>query len=116
MYVYDTSGRIRQVPSKNGRPQYAPIIDEANGLVLFVRSGFGFGCGVEVGFWSVPLSNFSAAPTRIASLPSGIDASYTGSPLMPSSDGTENDLLFTRIVCGGSTDIYALPGVSPLGA
>jgi len=112
-YVYDTqSGRIRQIPSKNGRPQYAPTLDEANGLVFFVRSGFG--CGVEVGFWSVPLSNFSAAPTKIASLPAGIDAGNMAS-LMPSRDGTENDLLFARIDCGRSTDIYALPGVSPLG-
>lgn len=112
VFLYDTTSRdVRQVPTKGSRPQYAPVIDEANDLIFFARSGFG--CGIEVAFWSLPLSDLAATPTKIASLPSGVDTDSSAS-LMPSSGGTENDLLFSRAVCGKAGDIWALPGVSPL--
>lgn len=109
-FVYDTQGGVlKKIPSVNGRPQYAPLVDEANAWVFFVRSGFG--CGVSVAFWKLPVDHLGASPTRIAVLPDGIDvdgyASWATNP-----DSGDQELLFARIRCNGDgSDIWALPGL-----
>jgi hypothetical protein len=111
VFVYDAQNRtVRKVPTKNGRPQYASTIDEVSGNLFFVRSGFG--CGKEVTFLSLPLTDLRATPTKIASLPAGVDADNWAS-LAPASAGGL-DLLFGRVSCASATtDIYALRGVTP---
>jgi hypothetical protein len=110
-YLYDLQSRsLKRLQSKNGRPQYAPVVDETNGLVFFVRSGFG--CGLKVGFFFLPLNALGSDPTKIASLAAGLDVDNLAS-LAPNPDTGMQDLLFTRLVCNGSSDIYELPNASP---
>lgn len=101
VYTIDTPGTTKLPSTSDNKPQYASTIDETAGVMFFVRSGFG--CGVGVNFWSIPLADLSGAPTKIASLPKGQDV---GSSM--SLDA--GDLLFGRITCSGWSGIYALPG------
>jgi hypothetical protein len=73
-----------------------------HGTLFFVRSGFG--CGVSVIFYKVPVANPATAPTKVAQLPDGVDADTS------SLDGP--DLLFSRIVCGKNSGIYELGNVA----
>ena len=102
-YLYDaTTATKTTIPTRNGRPQYAPAVDEVHGTLFFVRSGFG--CGVSVIFYKVPVANPATAPTKVAQLPDGVDVDTA------SLDGP--DLLFSRIACGKSSGIYELGNVA----
>jgi Tol biopolymer transport system component len=111
VHLYDiASGTSTRVPTKNRRPQYAPAVDETNGRIYLVRSGFECGAGVLI--LRLPLDDLSATPTKIVDLPDGIDTGYVMS-LAPSSNGTDQDLLFERWRCRASTsDIYRAPSVT----
>jgi hypothetical protein len=76
---YDTQAADpdpRKLPTVDGRPQYAPVIDEVGGYVYFVRSGHA--CGASVGVWrrAWPLDP-EVAEERLVKLPSGIDTGWT---------------------------------------
>lgn len=111
-YVYDAlSETLRKIPANRGKPQYAPVVDEVNGLVFFARSGFG--CGKSVTFYNVPVTALGTAPTKIGSLPSGVDLDAAAS-LSLNADTNMYDYFFARVNCSsGSEDIYRLPSVSP---
>lgn len=101
VYTIDSPG-ITELPStSDNKPQYASTIDETAGVLFFVRSGFG--CGVGVNIWSVPLADLSAAPTKLGSIPKGQDVANSMSL-------DAGDLLFAKYSCSGGSGIYALPG------
>ena len=103
VWVYDaTLDTLTSVPAVNGRPQYAPAVDEVTGTLFFVRSGFG--CGLAVTFLRVPVATPLAAPTKVGVLPGGID--------VDTASVSNGDLVFSRVVCGEGSGIYALPGVA----
>jgi hypothetical protein len=101
--VYDIDAKaITKLPStSDDKPQYGSTIDETVGALFFVRSGFG--CGVGVTIWRVPLADLHAAPTKLASLPKGQDISNSMSL-------DSGDLLFGKYPCTGWGGIFALPG------
>jgi len=101
--VYDIDAKTTtKLPSTSDhKPEYASTIDESVGALFFVRSGFG--CGVGVTIWRVPLADLSATPTKLAALPKGQDVSNS-----MSLDG--GDLLFGKYPCNGWGGIFALPG------
>jgi hypothetical protein len=102
-FVYDaTTDSKVMIPTRNSRPQYSPTVDETNGNLFFVRSGFK--CGAAVTFYSVPVATLTDTPTEIKQLPDGVDAD--GASL----DGP--DLIFSRIACGKGTGIYQLANVA----
>lgn len=114
VFVRDLDAQVTtKIPADPGWAYYAPALDEANGLVFFVRSAAG--CGARVTVWSLPLSDLTGASrTRIADLPSGIDTGWSAS-LAPNLGTNMFDLLFYRWKCAKQTgDIWAVRGVSPL--
>jgi hypothetical protein len=86
----------RKIPS-DGRPQYAPVIDEAGAWVYTVRSGAK--CGENVGIWrrAWPILPETPAAERLVLLPDGIDVGFTLS--LDRSSGTQVDLWFSRYRC-----------------
>jgi hypothetical protein len=110
-YVYDATAKIvKKIPTNNAKPQYEPIVDETNGKVFFLRSGFG--CGLHVRFYWVPIDALGAAPTKVAALPDGVDVGSMSLSL--NVDSGNYDLLFARTPCStGNADIYQLMDVSP---
>jgi hypothetical protein len=107
-FYYDIAdSSTHRLADPNGRPQYAPVIDEADGSLYFVRSGFGCGQTVTVRKGSVG----SADSTVLAALPDGVDTDVRMSlTLNAGSGGT--DLLFVRYRCAQRQgDIYALRSV-----
>lgn len=87
----------RKLASVQGRPQYAPVIDEVGGFVYFVRSGQS--CGASVGIWRRAWPLDPALPAeRIASLPAGIDTGWTMS-LDRDAANERVDLWFSRYRC-----------------
>lgn len=109
-YLYDTTTKsLQAVPTVKKHPQYAPVVDETNGYVYYVRSGFG--CGVKVAIWRLPVASLGSVPTKIAALPSGVDADGVAS-FAPNPDTGAQDLLFSRIGCKkGTWGIWAVPGL-----
>jgi hypothetical protein len=109
-YVYDiATATTAVIPATNGRPQYAPVVDETNGRVYFVRSGTG-GCGRHVVMLRLPVADLSATPTRIVAMPEGVDIDDSMSLAPGAASGV--DLLFSRIACRSSNiDVYELPDV-----
>ena len=112
-YVYDVqAGVVRKIPTNNGRPQYGPAVDETNGLVFFVRSGFGCGHGVTI--FKASIGNLSGAPTKVGTLPAGVDLAGVSASLALNPGTNEYGYFFSRENCrSGASDIYALRGVSP---
>lgn len=112
-FIYDADTRVtKKIPTKNGRPQYAPTVDETQNLVYFVRSGFD--CGVEVNIWRLPVQGLKDTPKKIVDLFPGVDTGYEMS-LWDNAESGERDLLFQRFICGKSTsDIYAAQGVDTI--
>jgi hypothetical protein len=108
--VYDSeSHTLRRVPAPEGRSHYAPVVDEVNGRVYFVRSGQK--CGAAVDIWRLPVSQLGSEPTKIVDLPDGIDAGFAMS-LSMDADETAVDLFFERWDCERRTgDIYVARGV-----
>ncbi len=111
-FVYDAvAGTLRKIPTRRSKPQYDPVVDEANAMVFFLRSGFG--CGLGARFLSAPLDTLRPS-TRIAALRSGVDVQSESLSLNP--DTGRFDLVFARVPCAtGNGDIYRLSGVSPGG-
>lgn len=100
IWWYDTEevdAHPRKLASTDGRPQYAPVIDETGGYVYFVRSGQA--CGASVGVWrrAWPLDPDVAAE-RLVALPSGIDTGLTMS-LDRDVANDRVDLWFSRYRC-----------------
>jgi hypothetical protein len=85
----------RKLPS-DGRPQYAPVIDEVGGWVYTVRSARA--CGETVGIWRRAWPIDPDVPAdRLVLLPDGIDVGFTLS--LDRSSGTRVDLWFSRHRC-----------------
>ena len=100
--------QVRRSSSVNGRPQYAPVVDETDSQVYFVRSGFR--CGQQVGVWRLPI-NLVGEPTLIVDLPDGIDTGWMNSLTANGVTG-QMDLYIERWVCSARTgDIYVARGV-----
>jgi hypothetical protein len=111
VYVYDAiaGGAPEAVPSAKSWPVYGPTIDEANGNLYYIRSGFG--CGLKVNIWTVPVASLSTTPVKVAELPSGIDADELS--LAPNTVSGQ-DLLFVRLRCkNNATDIWYVPQAVP---
>jgi hypothetical protein len=112
-FLYSIADRTTQrIPTVDGRPVYAAIVDEANGDLYFIRSGFG--CGRNVSVWRVPVNDLSAAATKIADLGRGFD-SYSGvlSTAPNASVVGSQDLYYDRVVCRNfAGDIFALRDVT----
>lgn len=110
---YDTQEadpRPRKLPTVDGRPQYAPVIDEGAGSVYFVRSGQA--CGASVGIWTRvwPLDPDVPAE-RLVALPSGIDTGWTMS-LDHDAAHERVDLWFSRYRCASRQgDVFELRDV-----
>jgi hypothetical protein len=111
--IYDTAGPTRRrITLPANRDQYAPVVDELNGVVYWVRSKHA--CGATVRILSAPVAGPFDAPTVVATLPAGVDTDlamslrYTGA-----TTGDPIDLLFTRWRCGPAQgDLFQLPGVA----
>ena len=107
-FVRDTeTDRTRKIPAPDGLARYAPIVDETELLVYFVRSGTGCGSGVRI--MRVPVGNLGATPTTLAVFPGGIDVDFRMS-LVPLA--SQVDLWFSRHHCASHQgDIYRLRDV-----
>lgn len=111
-YVYDiATATTSQIPTRNDLPQYAPVVDETNARLYYVRSAT-MSCGHKVVMLRLPVADLSQTPTKIAAMPDGIDIDSTMSLVPdPSTGGT--DLLFSRIICRNSNeDVYEVVNVS----
>jgi len=99
-----------RVPAPRDRPQYGVALDESVNELYYIRSGFG--CGLNVGIWTVPIDDPGATPEKLASLPSGVDADTLATWHNPVS--SQDDLLFARVPCRATfgEDIWAVRGVS----
>jgi hypothetical protein len=111
----ETDPKPRKLPTVDGRPQYAPVIDEAGGSVYFVRSGQA--CGASVGVWrrAWPIDPDVAAE-RLLALPTGIDTGWT---MSLDRDVTHQrvDLWFSRYRCASQQgDVVELRDVETLPA
>lgn len=107
-FVRDTeTDRTRKIPASDGLARYAPIVDETEGLVYFVRSRAGCGSGVRI--MRVPVATLGATPTTLATFPGGIDVDFQMS-LVPLA--SQVDLWFSRHHCASQQgDIYRLRDV-----
>jgi hypothetical protein len=116
VWWYDTQEsepRPRKLPTVDGRPQYAPVIDEVGGTIYFVRSRQG--CGESVRVWrrAWPLDPDVDA-RRLVALPEGIDTNWTMS-LDRDAAHQRVDLWFARYRCAGRQgDIVELRDVETL--
>lgn len=93
----ETDPAPHKLATVEGRPQYAPVIDEVGGYIYFVRSGQA--CGSAVGVWrrAWPLDPDLHAE-RLVTLPSGIDTGWTMS-LDRDAANQRVDLWFSRYRC-----------------
>lgn len=106
-YWSEIGGTVR-VAQPEGKNQYAPVIDEANGTMYFVRAA-SHACGKGVTIRRGALGSDGSAV--LASLPAGIDTDYQQS-VAPNPASGRLDLYFDRYRCRTNTgDIYALRGV-----
>ena len=97
VYVHDTdTDTTSRFPTRNERSQYAPVLDEASGMLYFVRSAPG--CGASVGIWRRTL-DLSGRGVRLVALPDGIDTGWTLSLDDDVAHG-RLDLWFSRYRCG----------------
>ena len=113
-YVYDiATATTSEIPTRKDRPQYAPVVDETNASVSYVRSAT-MSCGRKVVILRVPVLDPSQTPTRILAMPDGIDIDATMS-LAPDPSTGGSDLLFSRVVCRNlNEDVYELADVGSL--
>lgn len=109
-YIYDwETETTTRIPSVNDKPQYAPVVDEANSSVYFSRAR-NMTCGPDVGIWRLPI-DLEGEPTLIVDLPDGIDTGWWNS-LAVDGVGGQTDLYFQRWSCAARTgDIYVARGV-----
>ncbi len=108
--VYDTMSRTTETVRGGGdKQEYAGVVDEANGVVYFTRSGSG--CAVNLAIWSLPLDRLRATPTKVATLPDGYDTGYVAS-IATNGDTGGTDYYFERGLCRRwNADIWVAEGV-----
>jgi len=108
-FVRDTDADVtRRIPARDGRARYAPVVDEVNGQLYFVRSGTA--CGASVRLMRVPVADLSQPQVVLASLPDGIDVDFRMT-LEPTADGI--DLWFSRFRCASQQgDVYRFRDVA----
>jgi hypothetical protein len=107
-FIRDTdTDQTKKIPAPDGKPRYAPIVDEAEGLVYFVRSGPT--CGSAVRIMRLALADLAAAPVGLLTLPVGVDV---GGQMSLEHVGARVDLWFSRYRCAPQQgDIYRLKDV-----
>ncbi len=107
-FIRDTdTDQTRKIPAPDGKPRYAPIVDEAEGLVYFVRSGPT--CGSTVRIMRLALADLAAAPVGLLTLPVGVDV---GGQMSLEHVGARVDLWFSRYRCAPQQgDIYRIRDV-----
>jgi len=107
-YVRDTeTDQTRKIPAPDGKPRYAPVVDEGEGLVYFVRSGAH--CGSSVQIMRVPVAALGMTAKSLVTLPTGIDVGYQ---MSLDQVGAQVDLWFSRYRCAPQQgDIYRLRDV-----
>ena len=107
-FIRDTDAdSTRKIPAPDGKPRYAPIVDEAEGLVYFVRSGPT--CGSTVRIMRLALADLGAAPVGLLTLPVGVDV---GGQMSLEHVGARVDLWFSRYRCAPQQgDIYRIRDV-----
>jgi hypothetical protein len=110
-FVYDiASGTAERVPTRHDRSQFAPVLDEGNGRVYFVRSGNR--CGVNVDILRVPIDDLAATPTTVVEFDADIDMVMS---LAPNATDTGLDLLFEGLDCDTRhDDIYVARDVTAI--
>jgi hypothetical protein len=98
------------VPTRHDRSQFAPVLDEGNGRVYFVRSGNR--CGVNVDILRVPIDDLAATPTTVVEFDADIDMVMS---LAPNATDTGLDLLFEGLDCDTRhDDIYVARDVTAI--
>jgi hypothetical protein len=107
-WIHDTAlGTTKRIPAPDGRARYAPVVDELQGRVYFVRSGQA--CGADVRIMRVPVGNLGATPVGLFAFPAGIDVGFTLSLARPAG---QVDLWFSRFRSGPQQgDLYRLRDV-----
>jgi hypothetical protein len=107
-FIRDTdTDQTKKIPAPDGKPRYAPIVDEAEGLVYFVRSGPT--CGSTVRIMRLALADLAAAPVGLLTLPVGVDV---GGQMSLEHVGARVDLWFSRYRCAPQQgDIYRIRDV-----
>jgi hypothetical protein len=94
-WIHDTElGTTKRIPAPDGRARYAPVVDEVEDRVYFVRSGQA--CGANVRIMRVPVGTLGAAPISVFAFPAGIDVGFTLSLARPPG---QVDLWFSRFRC-----------------
>jgi hypothetical protein len=109
-WIYDIDGptTLTKIPTVNDKPQYAPVVDEVNRYVYWVRSKPA--CGAGVRFLKAPVATPELA-TRIAVLPAGFDTEWKSS-LEHDTVNNRVDLIFSRYNCStGDASIFELQAV-----
>ncbi len=107
-FVRDTRfDRTRRIPALDGKARYAPVVDEGEAQVYFVRSGQA--CGATVRIMRLPLADLGSTPESIATLPPGVDVGFQLSlEVRPD----RLDVWFSRYRCGPEQgDVSRLRGV-----
>lgn len=108
-YLHRAGRGTLKIPSPNGRPQYAPAVDERHGRVYMVRSGFG--CGSEVRIVRLRLHHLRGPARRVWSFANGVDLDPRMAVARNRRTGRE-DLYVSRWLCGErESDVFVLRGV-----
>jgi hypothetical protein len=107
-FIRDTDiDQTRKIPSPDGKARYAPVVDEAEGQVYFVRSGAT--CGSTVRIMRLAVADLGAPPVGLLTLPAGIDV---GVQMSLEHAGALVHLWFSRYRCDPQQgDIYRLRDV-----
>lgn len=103
-FLYDSKQKTStRIPTRNGRAEYAPVVDESHGDVYVTRSGNR--CGVNVNVWRYDVS-LKGSPVKVVDLPDGVDSGWVDSLSLEKRSGSA-DLTFQRWNCATREgDIY----------
>jgi hypothetical protein len=109
-FIRDThTDQTRKIPAPDGKSRYSPVVDEAEDVVYFARSGAA--CGSAVRIMRLAIADLGAAPVELVTLPAGIDVDFQ---MSLDHVGANVDLWFSRFRCGPQQgDIYRLRDVGP---
>ena len=107
-FIRDTdTDQTRKIPAPDGKARYAPVVNEAEGMVYFVRSGPT--CGSTVRIMRLAIADLGAPPVDLLSLPAGIDVDIQ---MSLEQVGARVHLWFSRYRCAPQQgDIYRLRDV-----
>jgi len=107
-FIRDTDTDLTtKIPAPDGRPRYAPVVDETEGQVYFVRSRAA--CGSSVRIMRLPVADLGALPVSLLTLPAGIDVDVQ---MSLEHVGSQVHLLFSRYRClPQQGDVYRLRDV-----